>query len=109
MLFTTITYILPKIVGVQVDYYYLAYMPLVLIFTFGVVITAEIMRFFQRRDQNRNGVLELQVRNENEAGLAKEAPWKERVLLQFNNICIGMVVAGCKFFWGGFLLPAATR
>ena len=105
MTFATITYILPTWFGAHIDYYHLSVLPIVLTATFGVVATAQIMKYFARRDQNAEGRRHREDHLENESPGASEAAtnaaepsWIETFIENINSILLMTAVVGCELF-----------
>ncbi len=106
-------YTLPVSLGAQVHYYFADAVPFLLQMTVCVVFTAQVMKFFYRRDQQRGGGATMpeqpqnEVRDHNGEEEKDFGCFKETVA-QLNMILIGAVALGCSFFFCAILYPAAT-
>ena len=98
MIFTTITYTLPKIFGVHVHYYHLVAIPAVLEASLGTVATARIIKFFAKRDQRAGAPKpgdDLAL-DEDDAVIAEETSWADTFFEQLNILILAVLCLGCE-------------
>ena len=98
-----IFYILPISLGAQVHYYFADAVSFLLTSTVCVVFTAEVMKFFYRRDHQQGGGAAVQEQPQNEVGDEDHKDEEgrdcfEETLQQLNVILICAVALGCEFF-----------
>ena len=95
-----LTYVLPTELGVNMEYYFLEIVPIVIMLTACVVCTSRVMDYFERR--SRRGAqgrpeVERQIDPERENEEAKRSLLFQ-IGEQLNAIVLLLMMLGCKFY-----------
>lgn len=95
-----LTYLLPKALGMPVEFYHIEFVPMTLNFTVCVVGAARFMKYFLKRDQICEGAVkhDIPVRSASRQDHdSKVDGCMQEIATQLNTMLISCIICGCEF------------
>ena len=83
-------------------YYFADAVSILLELSLCVVFTAQVMKFFYRRDRQQRGGAAVQEQSQNEAGDEDHEDEEEKKGFQLKTILAGALALGCWFFCASY-------